>query len=461
MPADSLDQPAPPDGVVARVDLAGSVLVLGDPAGMTIVPADSRGSADSLAQALAQERKEREPAAAAVAPLAGAVEDAAQVTSKVERAVKLFTEIAQGRLDPAAVSDEVDALCGLLERLDRDERWAEALRMARSLATLLALLGRWLELLKSLKLALSAAEQLGDVTGQAWALHELGTLHLAAGERAEAERLLSQARAMRERLGDRHGLGMTDRNLQFLCRDLRALIHCDARESVFEWIGHKPVAALALGAAMLLAGGVAGAFIGGAGSSPVTVTEPGPTTTVTITRTVRVPPTTPTTPTSTLSIKRTGSGAVTSNDATIDCGSRCFHTYTTGANVTLTATPSAGSTFSGWSGGACSGTRTCSLTINEDESVSAAFASPSATLTVSTTGTGSGSVTSADKRIDCGTTCSSTYTSGTAVTLTATPEAGSVFKGWGGDACTGTGPCLLKLSADESVVAEFAPAALR
>jgi len=248
LPADSPDQPAPPDGAVARVDLAGSVLVLGDPAGMTIVPADSGGSPDSLAQALAQERKEREPAAAGVAPLAGAVDDAAAVTSKVERAVKLFTEIAQGRLDPAAVSDEVDALVGLLGRLDRDERWAEALRTARSLATLLALLARWLELLKSLKLALNAAEQLGDVSGQAWALHELGTLHLAAGERAEAERLLSQARAMREQIGDRHGLATTDRNLRFLCRDLRALIHCEARESVFDWIRHKPIAALALAA---------------------------------------------------------------------------------------------------------------------------------------------------------------------------------------------------------------------
>lgn len=459
MPADSPDQSAASDGAVARVDLAGSVLVLGDPAGMTIAPADGRGSADSLAQALAQERKEREPAATGVAPLAGAVDDAAQVMGKVERAVKLFTEIAQGRLDPAAVSDEVDALVGLLGRLDRDERWAEALRMARSLAMLLALLGRWLELLKSLKVALSAAEQLGDVSGQAWALHELGTLHLAAGERAEAERLLSRARAMREQLGDRHSLGMTDRNLQFLCRDLRALIHCEARESVFEWIGHKPIAALALGAAMLLAGGVAGAFIGGAGGTAVTVTETGPTTTVTITRTVRVRRPTPRTPTSTLSIKRTGSGTVTSNDEAIDCGSICSNTYTTGAKVTLTATPAAGSTFAGWTE-ACRGIGSCSLTINEDESVGAAFALASATLTVSTTGTGSGSVTSADERIDCGTACSSTYTSGTAVTLTATPEAGSVFKGWG-DACTGTGPCLLKLSADESVVAEFAPAGLR
>jgi hypothetical protein len=364
------------------------VLVLGDPAGMTIAPADTPGSADSLAQALVQERKEREPAVVGVAPLAGAVDDAAQVTSKVERAVKLFTEIAQGRLDPAAVGDEVDALVGLLSGLDRDERWAEALRMARSLATLLALLGRWLELLKSLKLALGAAEQLGDVSGQAWALHELGTLHLAAGECAEAERLLSQARAMREQIGDRHGLAMTDRNLQFLCRDLRALIHCDAREGVWEWIRHKPVAALALGAAMLLAGGVAGAFIGGGGgtAATATVTVAGTTTTVVstrtvptrivVTRTVFVPtPTDGTSTKSTLSIERTGSGTVTSSDGAIECGSRCSNAYATGAEVTLTATPEAGSVFKGWGGGTCTGTGSCLLELNADQSVVAEFAS--------------------------------------------------------------------------------------
>jgi hypothetical protein len=257
--------------------------------------------------------------------------------------------------------------------------------MARSLATLLALLGRWLELLKSLKVALSAAEQLGDVSGQAWALHEVGTLHLAAGERAEAERLLSQARAMREQIGDRHGLAMTDRNLQFLCRDLRALIHCDAHRSVLERILRKPIAALAVGAAMLLAGGVAGAFIGGAGGTAATVTVAGTTTTVVstrtvptrivVTRTVFVPTPTPATTKSTLSIERTGSGTVTSRDGAIECGSRCSNAYAAGAEVTLTATPEAGSVFKGWGGRACTGTGSCLLKLNADETVVAEFAS--------------------------------------------------------------------------------------
>jgi bacillolysin len=55
-------------------------------------------------------------------------------------------------------------------------------------------------------------------------------------------------------------------------------------------------------------------------------------------------------------------------------------------------------------------------------------------LTISKMGTGSGTVTSAPAGIDCGSTCSSTFSQDQVVTLTATPGAGSVFNGFGGDA---------------------------
>ena len=41
------------------------------------------------------------------------------------------------------------------------------------------------------------------------------------------------------------------------------------------------------------------------------------------------------------------------------------------------------------------------------------------------------------------------------MTLTATPAAGSSFTGWSGDLCTGTGSCVLTMSADRSVTATF------
>ena len=79
---------------------------------------------------------------------------------------------------------------------------------------------------------------------------------------------------------------------------------------------------------------------------------------------------------------------------------------------------------------------------------------PSFTLTVSKTGGGGGTVKSAPTGINCGGDCSQSYSSGTAVTLTATPNKTSVFDGWSG-ACTGTGPCTVTMNANNSVTANF------
>jgi uncharacterized repeat protein (TIGR02543 family) len=79
---------------------------------------------------------------------------------------------------------------------------------------------------------------------------------------------------------------------------------------------------------------------------------------------------------------------------------------------------------------------------------------PSHTLTVALAGSGTGGVTSSPGGIDCGTTCSASFTSPTSVTLTAAPTGGSTFTGWSGD-CTGTGTCTVTMSADHSVTATF------
>ncbi len=57
--------------------------------------------------------------------------------------------------------------------------------------------------------------------------------------------------------------------------------------------------------------------------------------------------------------------------------------------------------------------------------------------------------------INCGADCSEQYDQGTVVTLTALPEAGSIFTGWSGEGCSGTGTCVINMNSDKSVTATF------
>ena len=77
------------------------------------------------------------------------------------------------------------------------------------------------------------------------------------------------------------------------------------------------------------------------------------------------------------------------------------------------------------------------------------------TLQVAKNGTGAGTVTSSPSGINCGTTCSRSFSGGTSVTLTATPASGSIFAGWNGSGCTGTGSCTVQVNDNRSVTATF------
>jgi len=74
-----------------------------------------------------------------------------------------------------------------------------------------------------------------------------------------------------------------------------------------------------------------------------------------------------------VSLSGNGSGTVTDSLGEINCPNfACSAPFNTGVAVSLTAAPSAGSTFTGW-GGACSGTGACNITMNTDQTVTATF----------------------------------------------------------------------------------------
>src|SRR5258708_2826523 len=154
----------------------------------------------------------------------------------------------------------------------------------------------------------------------------------------------------------------------------------------------------------------------------------------------------------TLAVSVGGSGTVISSPAGISCPGICATSFSYGTVVYLTATPSSGYVFSGWSG-ACSGTGTCTLTMNGAKSVTATFTQLE-TLTVSVSG--SGTVTSSPSGISCPGTCSKSFTYGTVVALTASASTGYSFSGWSG-ACSGTGACSVTMNGAQSVTATFTP----
>jgi len=76
-------------------------------------------------------------------------------------------------------------------------------------------------------------------------------------------------------------------------------------------------------------------------------------------------------------------------------------------------------------------------------------------LSATKTGSGTGTLTSSPAGLNCGSTCSASFSADTSVTLTATPDNGSTFNSWSGcDATSGT-VCNVSMSATRSVTARF------
>ncbi|HET6466493.1 MAG TPA: hypothetical protein VFH55_12865, partial [Nitrospiria bacterium] len=145
----------------------------------------------------------------------------------------------------------------------------------------------------------------------------------------------------------------------------------------------------------------------------------------------------------TLSVSRfgTGSGTVTSSPSGINCGLICTKDYDNGTMVTLTATPDAGSIFSGWTGDCDASGH---VTVNADKSCTATFTLNTYSLTINTAGTGSGTTTGAG-----------TYNSGQTATVSASANAGSTFSGWTGPNAAECGTGSVLMNGNKSCIANF------
>ena len=75
----------------------------------------------------------------------------------------------------------------------------------------------------------------------------------------------------------------------------------------------------------------------------------------------------------TLTVSKSGTGSGTVTGTGISCGVDCSEAYTNGTSVALTAVAASISTFAGWSGGGCTGTPDCSVTLTSASTIMANF----------------------------------------------------------------------------------------
>ena len=145
-----------------------------------------------------------------------------------------------------------------------------------------------------------------------------------------------------------------------------------------------------------------------------------------------------------LTIVKAGNGAVTNAPADINCGATCSANFNQGTRVMLNAGAEVGYTFAGWSGGICTGTGGCAVTMDGNKTITATFTQNAYTLSINVVG--QGTITKSPDQ--------ATYTQGQVVTLIATPATDWIFSEWSG-VCTGTGSCTVTMNGAKSVQAKF------
>ncbi|MCW3092692.1 MAG: cell wall/surface repeat protein [Ferruginibacter sp.] len=120
--------------------------------------------------------------------------------------------------------------------------------------------------------------------------------------------------------------------------------------------------------------------------------------------------------------------------------------YTSGTSVVITATPSAGYTFVNWTenGNILSTSSTYTFPLMSNKTLVANFALNTYTLNVIAT---NGIVAKNPNQV--------TYTYGTPVQLTATPNAGYTFSSWSGDASGSANPLLVIMNGNKNITANF------
>ncbi|MFA5805787.1 MAG: LamG-like jellyroll fold domain-containing protein [Melioribacteraceae bacterium] len=119
-------------------------------------------------------------------------------------------------------------------------------------------------------------------------------------------------------------------------------------------------------------------------------------------------------------------------------------TYNSGSNVTVTAMPATGYTFTGWSGDASGNTNPLTVAMTYNKNITANFAINTYILTITSV---NGTVTKNPNQTN--------YSHGSTVQLTAAPGTGYTFTGWTGSVTGLTNPITVTMDGNKNITANF------
>jgi hypothetical protein len=114
------------------------------------------------------------------------------------------------------VEESSELLIYTIKSAGERKKWREVILLGRALEKFMIFYKRWQTWSDILNLILTAAKALNDSNVQAWALHQLGSRALYMGYSSEAKTFLSQALNIRQTIGDKAGMTITQHNINTL-----------------------------------------------------------------------------------------------------------------------------------------------------------------------------------------------------------------------------------------------------
>lgn len=138
------------------------------------------------------------------------------LTSWEDTLINYFVNWVSQQPSQMLMEESAEALIRAVKKAEEKKKWPEIIRIGRALEKTYALWKRWQAWSDVLNIILKAARMLGDKKVEAWVLHQLGSRALCLGLAEQGKSLLTQALNLRQLIGDKAGLAVTQHNLNVL-----------------------------------------------------------------------------------------------------------------------------------------------------------------------------------------------------------------------------------------------------